>query len=958
MMRVPGLLLSITLALGGCDDDTSGGGLDAARDAGTDSPMTDARDRDLSGDQASDGGASGVFELEVTSRKLRLTLLGDDLVRVHYIQPGGKAHPERGWTTVIETWPTGKLAFTDSGSYWSRKTARLEIRVDKQDAAVSFHDLSGAAISEDVADQTGGAYVRRVRKKLPADEHFYGLGEKTGPLDKRGQKLEMWTTDPLYPKTNYTSTADPIYQSHPVVLGLRGGKAYGIYLASTFRTHFDLGYTVGDELRLETEGGDLDYFFFYGPAVSRVVELYTSITGRTPLPPLWSLGYHQCRWSYYPESVVRQITSEFRKRKIPCDGFWLDIDYMDGFRSFTWDSTRFPDPKKLLSDLAQQGFKVTTIIDPGIKHDPNAGYKVHDDGVAGGHFVTLPDKSLFIGKVWPGDAVFPDFTRPATRAWWAGLVKSFVGSGLRGIWIDMNEPVTWDPAGFPLDSVWDGEGTVTDHRETRNVFALLMARATREGLEQAMPDGRPFVLTRSGFAGVQRYSTVWTGDMQTSWDHLKMAPAMLMNLGLSGVAFAGTDVGGFSGSPSPELYARWIQLGTVSTFFRTHVQEKTPPQEPWSFGSEVEAISKQHIELRYRLLPYVYSLMWDSSQTGAPALRPLLYEFQDDPETYGRSHELLLGPHLLAAPVVNAGRTARALYLPAGPWFDYWTEAVFSGKQTASVDAPLSRLPLLVRAGAIIPSTEPVQYVGEKQPTALYLDLYPVNGAKPRSFTLYRDDGETRAHEKGAYHKLALRLEATAGGATLDVDAPAGSYAPPEQHLRLRFHGVAKQPSRLEAGGKALAKLSSLAELDGKDGWTYEPARRVAHARLPYPKQATKVVCSYDGAAKLAVPVQVTISATLPAGTPSGSIYLASNLFGWEPDGKLLTRSGQTASVTLALEAGMTLAYKYTRGSWTTVEKGGACAESDNRKLTVVDQGGGVMTVSDSVAGWADLCTP
>ena len=359
---------------------------------------------------------------------------------------------------------------------------------------------------------------------------------------------------------------------------------------------------------------------------------------------------------------------------------------MRGFRSFTWDGSRFPDPPKLLADLAKDGFKVVTIIDPGIKHDPNAGYTVYDDGVSGGHFVKRGDGSLYLGQVWPGEAVFPDFTRPATRAWWSGLVGELVKTGVRGVWIDMNEPTSWTPGGFPDDVRFDGEGQPTDHREAHNVYALQMARATREGQTAA----RPFVLTRAGFAGIQRFAAVWTGDMESSWEHLAMAPAMLLGLGLSGVPWVGTDVGGYSGGPGGELYARWLQLGSVSPFFRTHSQTGSPPQEPWAFGVELEAVNRRQLELRYRLLPYLYSLAREASTKGTPPLRPLLYEFAADPQTHAIGDELLLGPWLLAAPVLEAGKRTRQLYLPPGRWYDYWSRAVLEGGKQVTVAAPLA----------------------------------------------------------------------------------------------------------------------------------------------------------------------------------------------------------------------------------------------------------------------------
>ena len=967
LTRTGALLTSVVLAVAGCPAEEPAG-----PDAASDMPTGDGPDGSRPADRGAgaegsgdgDGGATatGVFTLKVTGRTLELTVLSDHVVRVRYLPASGKAHPRRGWTTAVTTWPTTPLTFTDAGTTLRHKTPAMEIRVAKADAAVSFYDLAGQPISADVPDQVpASGYTRTVRKVLPADEHFYGLGEKTGALDKRGQALQMWTTDPLYPKSNYTTTVDPIYQAVPFVIGLRKGKAYGLYLNSTFRSHFDMGKSVGTELQLRTEGGELDYFFIQGPSVARVVREYTGLVGRLPLPPLWSLGYHQCRWSYYPEAMVRKITTELRKRKIPCDGFWLDIDYMDGFRSFTWDKTRFSDPKKLLSDLGQQGFKVTAIIDPGIKHDPGGSYKVYNEGVSKGHFVTLPNKSVFVGKVWPGKAVFPDFTRAATRAWWSGLVKEFAAAGLRGIWIDMNEPVTWDPAGFPLDSVFHGEGKgVTDHREARNVYALLMARATREGLQQAMPKGRPFVLTRAGFAGIQRYSAVWTGDMESSWAHLGMAPAMLMNMGLSGISFAGTDVGGFSGKPGAELFVRWMQLGAVSPFFRNHVAKGSPPQEPWSFGTAAEKISKSHIELRYRLLPYIYSLVRQASQQGDPPLRPVLYEFAADEKTYKLSDQLMLGPFLMVAPVLHAKRKARALYLPAGTWFDHETGAALSGGRQVTVPAPLERLPLLVRAGAVIPTTEVMQYVGASTPSTLTLDLYPVKGHGPTAFSLYRDDGETLAYKQGTYQELGLKLTTSATGATLTVAPPKGSHAASEKQLQLRFHGVAKVPGKVTSAGATLTKRASLAELISKNaGWFHETQgiSGTVHVRLPFPgKQGATVVCSYDTTAALTRKVTVEITATLPPSSSAGDIYMATNLHGWIPTGVKMTRSGNTATATLSMEQGEALEYKYTRGDWKTVEKGLDCSEQANRYLSVKDAGGGKQAVSDSVGKWADGC--
>lgn len=902
------------------------------------------------------GTPPGVYTFTVGQRRLELTLLPEDILRVRYLK-STKPWPDRGWTHAISSWPTATLPFQDQGQTLVLRTARLEITLRKSDAGLVLRDLEGQTLSEDLPEKSD-LFLPYVRKVIKTDEHFYGLGEKTSGLDKRGQRLTMWNTDPLYPVKNYTQTVDPLYQSVPFVLSLRKGTAHGLYLASTFRTILDLGHTLSTEMRLETYDGDLEYYFIPGPRPWQVVRGFSSIVGRMPMPPLWALGYHQSRWSYYPASEVYKLAAEFRKRGIPCDGLWLDIDYMDGYRSFTWDATRFPNPSQLLSDLDKDGFKVTAIVDPGLKHEPGGTYAAYNQGEAGQHFIKKNDGSLYVGKVWPGAAVFPDFSRPLTRTYWSSLIKDLVKVGLRGAWIDMNEPSTWEPAGFPLEAVHDGEGQATTHKEVHNVYALLMARATREGLAQAAPDARPFVLTRAGFAGIQRYAAVWTGDQESSWDHLAMAMPMMMNMSLSGISFVGTDVGGYSGSPGSELFARWMQLGCISPFFRNHVESGTPHQEPWAFGAQVEAISKAHIELRYRLLPYLYSLMRRASVTGDPVLRPLLYEFPDDETTYGLNTQLMLGPYLMAAPVTFGKAQALRLYLPKGIWFDLHEDMALDGGAYHSVAAPLERLPLLVRGGAILPSWKSQRYVGEKTLTELWLDLYPAPGAPPTSFSLYLDDGQTLAYQKGVYYEQTLTLTTDAQGAVLELGSPSGSYVPSHKTLRLRFHGVTSKPTQVLVGTQAHKELSDPSQLETSDGWAYQSSLRLLHVRLPV-QAPVKVSCQYPGSVSPVRKIKVNLFATLPSGSPGGDIYLTTNLHAWTPTSAVLKRQSATlASATLTLDEGTTFEYKYTRGSWATVEKTSTCGEVQNRLLAVKDMGGGTINISDQVLKWADWGCP
>ncbi len=655
------------------------------------------------------------------------------------------------------------------------------------------------------------------------------------------------------------------------------------------------------------------------------------------MPPRWALGYHQSRWSYAPERELRDVARELRARDIPCDGLWLDIDHMEGFRSFTWDRAAFPDPARTLAELARDGFHTVAIIDPGLKRDE--AWALYREGVAGAHFATLPDGTIFHGRVWPGEAAFPDFTRPATRRWWEALMASPARDNLAGAWIDMNEPTAFDPPGVPEDVRADGEGVATDHREAHNVYGLLMAKATREGLLRAAPDRRPFVLTRAGFAGVQRHAAVWTGDTMSTWAHLAMVPAMLSGMGLSGVGFVGSDAGGYSGAPSAELFLRWMQVAALSPFFRNHVQTMTPRQEPWSFGPEVERAAREAIRLRYALMPYLYALFHEASETGAPVLRPLAYEFQDDPAAFEHDDTFLLGPHLLVAPVLLEGNATRVVHLPAGTWTSLYAPRTIVGPRDLEVDAPRDVLPVFVRANGVVPRVAPAAHTALLAATPA-LDLYPVAGAPEGSLTLYADDGETLAYTRGDFFAQPLVLSAAPDGATLSLGPRAGTRAPPAGPWVLRFHNVAAPPSAVTAGGAPLAAAR----------WSYDGAAKAVTVTLD---ALAVVTVRYDARVPVSPQATVRFEATLPAGTPTdAALYVATSVTGWRPDGVRMTRvDAGRATAELTVEAGTVVGYKYTRGQWATGERAAGCAERPNRSVRAGEAG-----AVDVVAAWGDRC--
>ena len=595
-------------------------------------------------------------------------------------------------------------------------------------------------------------YKVYVAKDMPTDMYFYGLGERTGSLNKKGYHYKNWNTDDPSP---HGETFAQLYKSIPFLISLKASQAFGLFFDNTFESHFDMGKENSKYYYFAAVDGNLDYYFIYGPEISEVVSEYTSLTGRTQLPQLWSLGYQQCRWSYAPENRVMEIAKNFREKDIPCDTIYLDIDYMDGYRVFTWDNEKFRDPKAFIDKLSSMGFKVVTIIDPGVKVDK--GYKIYDEGIENGYFATDKDGIVYKNKVWPGDSVYPDFMNTKTREWWSNNQKIMTDTGVAGIWNDMNEPASFNGP-LPDDVMFNNDGIDVMHKEIHNVYGHMMCDATYKGLKTATGK-RPFVVTRACYAGTQKYSTIWTGDNQSTWEHLRMSLPMLMNLGLSGLAFCGTDVGGFGHDCTGELLSRWVQVGAFTPLFRNHSAMGTRDQEPWAFDKETEDINRKYIKLRYKLLPYLYDLMWKCEQTGSPIIRPLLFNYQNDIKTYEINDEFMFGDSILVAPVVEQGKLERIVYLPKGDtWIDYWTKEEFQGGQSIIKDAPLDTCPIFIKAGSIIPTAPEQSYIGEKDSHTLSLEIYLGKNIKEAKYTHYVDDGETFEYKNGVYNEYEISV--------------------------------------------------------------------------------------------------------------------------------------------------------------------------------------------------------
>ncbi len=735
-----------------------------------------------------------------------ITFLTDRIIRVR-LAPDGVFAVHRSWAVARadDAFPEASFEIEESDQALVLRTASLTVRVERNRGSLSFADAQGRPFCADEmgmqwSQATSGPGRVACTKRIEVGEHFFGFGERTGQLDKLGRQLINWATDPPH---SHGPGTDPLYLAIPVFLALRPGLAYGLFFNNTWRSRFDIGATQLGTWLMEAEGGELDYYVIYGPTPEQVSEGLGVLLGTMPLPPRWALGYHQSRWSYETESAMRELASEFRTRDIPCDAIHLDIDYMNGYRVFTWNPQGFPNPQPLLADLDHDGFHVVTIIDPGVKIDPD--YRVYQAGMERDVFIRRADGTVFHGYVWPDDAVFADYTRSEVREWWGDMQKTLVDVGVSGIWNDMNEPVVFElpfsqgvgqVGTIDLDAIQGPEGERTTHAEVHNLYGSGMARASYEGLRRDLGGKRPFVLTRSGFAGVQRWSACWMGDNSSWWEHLELAMPQLMNMGLSGVPFVGTDIGGFFGNASGELFARWMQFGVLAPFCRGHSLTGTERHEPWSFGPRVEAICREFLRLRYRLLPYLYTLFWQTMQRGTPVLRPLLYHFPDDPTTYQLHDQVLLGPSLMAAPIYHPGREHRHVYLPTDTWYDWWTDELISGPTHLLAYAPLERMPLYVRAGAIIPSGPDLRYADERPLDPLTLDLYPGNGM----FTLYEDDGHSFEYEQGQFSTTSYTLRRTKDRLIFEIGAREGAYVLPSRQLLIRVHPVGEQAAEGHPG--------------------------------------------------------------------------------------------------------------------------------------------------------------
>ena len=763
---------------------------------------------------------------------VQITALRDDVLRVRATHTSSLPE-DASWAVLPSSRTASVKVIADPNGF---HTATLKVTLDPA-LRLTVYDLAGHILQQDAEPITWHNTGFRIAKQKDPADHFFGLGDKPGPLDRAGQAFTMWNTDSF----GWQESTDPIYKSIPFFIDLRAGRALGVLFDNTWRTWFDFGKEDPKQYSFSAPNGPVDYYLLYGPTPKQVVEAYAWLTGPTPLPPLWSLGFQQSRYSYASESEVRAIADRLRADHIPADAIYLDIDFQQNNRPFTVDSVKFPHFPQMIQDLARQNFHVVTITDLHIANLPHAGYAPYDSGTVSDQFVKNPDGTTYVGPVWPGPSVFPDFTRKISRDWWGTLYKDFASEGVSGFWNDMNEPAVFV---YPTKTMPDDvqhridepgfKTRTTNHLEVHNVYGMENSRGTYDGLLALHPDQRPFVLTRASYAGGQRYAATWTGDNSSTWNHLRMTIPQIVNLGLSGFAMSGADVGGFAGSPPPDLLTRWLELAAFQPIDRDHAAKGTRPHEPWVDSPEQLAIRRRYIEERYRLMPYLYTVAEEMSRTGLPIMRPLFLEFPDattdgHPLDLDAGSEFLFGPDLLVAPNPSPEEIAPyEVHLPPGVWYDYWNgDRLHQHSLTAAQDLEqrdrkqpdkplmitpvLENLPVYVRGGTILPVAPLVQSTNEIPQGPLTLRVYTGPNC---SGDLYQDDGKSFAFRTGAYLRLHFTCQINADGTlAVHIDAQQGSFVPWWKELRIEAFGWAPK-SRL-----AIAEQGTLTMEQSGSAW-------------------------------------------------------------------------------------------------------------------------------------------
>jgi alpha-glucosidase len=757
----------------------------------------------------------------------RVEMLNEGLVRV-------RVNPQGSFTTHLTgaLAPSGmvapKAAIYDLPTAAFLVSANMIVTVLKAPFQIVIMRADGTLVNADKPngvywDQTG--LIVDQKFALPGD-HYFGMGDRGGPLDRRGRSFYMRNVD----WAAYGEYTDPLYISIPFFYGLNNGLVYGLYLDNAAYPVFSFDADNSGTLLFGAQAGELDYYVMTGPDPGTVANLYGKLTGFSAFPPLWTLGFHQSRYSY-TESQALNVANTLRSLGIPCDSIYFDIGYMNRLQQFTWDPVNFPTPQAMNATLDSLGFQRVNIFEPLVRTD-DALWPY----LAGSRYL-LEDANgaPVVSSIWYGDVGFIDFTKDSARTWYSQVLQQFFSQGVTAAWNDLNEPA----AVYMPTALFNYNGENRSETEARNIYALAENALSYQSQLDLRPNQRPWALSRSGFAGIQRYAANWSGDENSTWDSLRVSVQITNHMGLSGQNQFGHDVGGFLGSPSAELFLRWLEFGSYIPLFRNHATNTSAPREPYAFGEPYTTMARNIINQRYQLLPYLYSLQRMASTNGSPVVAPLLFYYPQDSNTYSQDQEFLLGPYLLIAPMTVEGATSRDVYLPAGAnWTDVQTGVSYPGAQQITVAAPLDRIPVFAREGAIIPQGPIKQFVEQAVTPGLSIDIYP---GPDSQFTMYEDDGTSFDYQNGSYLNTLVKRSNNSQGSSISIQRIAGTWSPAPRSITLLLHGTT-QASGVSLNGTALPQTVNLQALvSASSGWIFDPAAQLVAVKIQDSTQAATV---------------------------------------------------------------------------------------------------------------------
>ncbi len=739
--------------------------------------------------------------IETTFGKAEITVFNAGIVRIRIVK--NEFEPDFSYAVVGKPEKVN-FKILESEGLVTLTTDSLRLEISTAPVRFNFLTTDNRVINQD--DTFGTNWVENevsTYKKLQEGEKFIGLGEKTGNLDRRGEAHVNWNTD----NPSYQVDDDDLYSTFPFYIGIHHGLNYGIFFDNTYRSTFNFGASNDRYSSFGADGGEMNYYFIYSSTIRQILTHYTNLTGQINIPPIWALGFQQCRWSYFPDTEVLSMAQTFREKKIPLDVMYLDIHYMDAYKVFTWNPVRFSKPAEMLGKLKDMNVHTTVIIDPGIKVEK--GYKAYEEGVNLNYFIKYPDRKDYCAQVWPGWCHFPDFTKPVVRKWWGDNFGPMIKDGVDGFWTDMNEIASWGGGFTPSIVQLDWDGRFASYKQAKNAYGMQMSRSTYEGTRSQMNGRRPLTLTRASYAGAQRYTAIWTGDNFASDAHMMLSCRLINSLGLTGMAFSGADVGGFMGTTTPNLFARWMSIAAFTPFYRVHKASNENSSEPWTYGESVENISRNYISIRYRLMPYLYSAFAEAHKTGIPVNRTLVIDNTSDEKCwyYAYQQQFMFGPSIMVAPVEST-KDITKVYLPKGEWYDFMNGHKYEGEQEILVECPMDKLPVFARGGSIIPMQTLVQSTSEKPSDTLFVHVY--FGSKGSSYNYYEDDGITYAYETGSFLETQMTFDPVAKKIIIEP-LSAKSYASKFRFVSVILHGFETVANQINVNGNGVEpKLTSI----------------------------------------------------------------------------------------------------------------------------------------------------